>query len=46
MDATAQFNKWDLGLTGGVGYQFTSGLNIMASYDYGLSKLDANKILN
>jgi len=42
-DATNQFNRWDAGLTGGIGYQFTNGLNIMASYDYGLMKMDANE---
>lgn len=45
MDATSQFNRWDAGLTGGIGYQFANGLNIMASYDYGLSKADANQNL-
>ncbi|MEO7800692.1 MAG: porin family protein [Ginsengibacter sp.] len=45
-DATSQFNRWDAALTGGLGYQFTNGINIMASYDYGLSKVDANKKLN
>ncbi|MEO6490134.1 MAG: porin family protein [Ferruginibacter sp.] len=39
----SQFNKWDAGVTSGIGYQFNNGLNIMASYDYGLSKVDANK---
>ncbi len=43
MDATKQFNPWDVAVTGGVGYQLTNGLNFMASYDYGLSKMDANK---
>ena len=43
MDATDQFNRWDAGVTGGVGYQFANGLNISASYDHGLSKLDANQ---
>jgi len=46
IDATDQFNKWDAAITGGVGYQFTNGLNITASYDHGLSKVDANKNLN
>jgi len=41
-DATSQFNRWDAGLTGGIGYQFANGMNIMASYDYGLTKVDAN----
>lgn len=39
---TERFNKFDLGLTGGLGYQFNNGLNIQAGYDYGLSKLDKN----
>ena len=43
MDATGQFNRWDAGITAGIGYQFTNGLNLSASYDYGLSKLDASK---
>ena len=41
-DATSQFNRWDAGLTGGIGYQFANGMNVMASYDYGLTKVDAN----
>lgn len=45
-DATAQFNRWDAGVTGGIGYQFINGLNLSASYDYGLSKIDGNKNLN
>jgi len=39
---TERFNKVDLGLTGGVGYQFGNGINLQAGYDYGLSKLDKN----
>ena len=46
MDATSQFNRWDAGLTGGIGYQFAKGINLTASYDYGLTKVDANKNLN
>jgi hypothetical protein len=43
LDASSQFNRWDAGFTGGIGYRFENGLNISASYDHGLSKLDANK---
>lgn len=43
MDATEQLNKWDAAITGGIGYQFSNGFNVMASYDHGLSKADANK---
>lgn len=39
---TERFNKVDLGLTGGIGYQFDNGINLRAGYDYGLSKLDKN----
>ena len=46
MDVTSQFNRWDVGVTGGIGYQFINGLNISASYDYGLSKADANQNVN
>jgi hypothetical protein len=40
---TERFNKVDLGLTGGIGYQFNNGLNVQAGYDYGLSTLDKNE---
>ena len=43
LNATAQFNHWDAAVTGGIGYSIKNGINIMASYDYGLNKLDANK---
>ena len=46
IDATQQFNRWDAALTGGIGYKFSNGINISASYDYGLSRLDANKNTN
>ena len=46
MDATDQFNRWDAAVTGGVGYQFANGVNISASYDHGLSKVDANQNLD
>jgi hypothetical protein len=46
LDATNQLNRWDAAVTGGIGYQFNNGINITASYDYGLSKTDANKNLN
>jgi opacity protein-like surface antigen len=46
MDVTGQFNRWDVGVTGGIGYKLTNGININASYDYGLSKLDKNQNTN
>ena len=46
IDATDQFNRWDVGLTGGVGYQFNNGVNVMAAYEHGLSKVDAGQRFN
>lgn len=46
LDATDQFNRWDAGVTAGIGYQFTNGFNISASYDYGLMKIDNNQSVN
>ena len=46
MDATDQFNRWDAGITGGVGYQFANGFNVMVAYDHGLSRVDANQNVN
>jgi hypothetical protein len=43
IDVTDEFNRWDAGITGGVGYQFKNGFSISAAYDHGLSKVDANK---
>lgn len=43
MDAKNQFNEWDVALTGGIGYQLSNGLNITASYDHGLSRVDRNQ---
>jgi len=39
---TERFNKVDLGLAGGIGYEFDNGLNIQAGYDHGVSRLDRN----
>ena len=43
IDSKDQFNSWDMGLVGGLGYQFKNGFNVNASYNYGLGKVDANK---
>lgn len=43
IDTKDQFNSWDMGLSGGIGYQFKGGVNVSASYNYGLSKVDANQ---
>ena len=46
MDATSQFNRLDVGVTAGIGYRVANGFNIMAAYDHGLSKMDANRNLD
>ena len=43
IDASSVLNKWDAAMTGGIGYQFSNGINISAAYDYGLLKADANR---
>ena len=44
--ASNQFNKWDMGLTGGVSYEFKNGFSISGAYDHGLSRIDANNSIN
>jgi len=46
VDATSQFSRLDVAATAGIGYKMASGFNIVASYDYGLSKADANRNLS
>lgn len=46
LDATSQFNRLDVAATAGLGYKLSNGLNLMASYDYGLTKADANRNLS
>jgi hypothetical protein len=41
LNTTNNFQKWDVGLTGGLGYKFENGINLQASYDHGLRRLDA-----
>ncbi len=36
----AGFRKFDVALTGGLGYQFPNGANISASYEHGLNPID------
>jgi Outer membrane protein beta-barrel domain len=44
-DVSDQYNRWDAGITGGIGYQFKNGVSLSAAYDHGLSRVDANKSL-
>lgn len=39
---TERFNKVDLGLGAGAGYQFNNGISLRAGYEHGLAKLDKN----
>jgi hypothetical protein len=43
LDITDQFQRWDMGIVGGIGYQFDNGINIQAAYEHGLRRLDANE---
>lgn len=43
IDVTEQFNRWDVGVTGGVGYEFENGIGIAASYERGFQRLDKNQ---
>lgn len=42
-EVTNQFNRWDAAIIGGIGYQFSNGIRITASYDRGLTKVDAGQ---
>lgn len=42
----SQFNRWDVGYTAGLGYEFSNGFSLSASYDQGLNKIDKNKSLD
>ncbi|HEX6333453.1 MAG TPA: porin family protein [Flavisolibacter sp.] len=42
MDATEYMNRWDAGVTGGVGYRFKN-ISLTAAYDHGLMKTDADQ---
>lgn len=43
LDITNQFNKFDVGITGGIGYEFEGGFGIAASYEKGFNRLDKNQ---
>lgn len=40
------FRNFDFAISGGAGYKFANGINLSASYDYGLSSLDQNSYLD
>ena len=41
MDVTRQLNRWDAAVTAGAGYKFSNGIRLTASYERGLSKVNA-----
>jgi hypothetical protein len=43
IDWKSGFREWDFGVAGGIGYQFTNGIQLQAGYDHGLSSLDDGK---
>jgi len=45
-DINSGFRSVDVGLTGGLGYQFENGVSISAGYDHGLTSLDENNLFN
>ncbi|WP_240676179.1 porin family protein [Botryobacter ruber] len=42
-DMKSGMREFDVALTGGLGYRFSSGLSISAGYDYGLTTVDSNR---
>lgn len=42
-NATDEFNKWDVSVTGGAGYSFSNGVSLSASYDHGLSRVNSGQ---
>lgn len=44
-DVTSAFNRTDISLVGGAGYEFENGFSINAGYDHGLQPVDNNNML-
>ena len=43
LDITDQFNRWDVGVAGGIGYEFENGIGFAATYERGFNRLDKNQ---
>lgn len=43
LDITNQFNRFDVGVTGGVGYEFANGFGINAAFERGFNRIDKNQ---
>lgn len=42
LDITNQFNRLDVGVTGGIGYESESGIGVSAAFERGFNRLDKN----
>ena len=45
MDVTSQLNRWDAAIVAGAGYKFSNGIRLTATYERGLSKVNAGRSL-
>ncbi len=43
LDITEQFNRWDMGIAGGAGFEFENGIGITVAYERGFQRLDKNQ---
>lgn len=43
LDITNQFNRLDVGVTGGIGYESESGIGVSAAFERGFNRLDKNQ---
>lgn len=43
LDITNQFNRLDVGVTGGIGYESESGIGVSAAFEKGFNRLDKNQ---
>lgn len=43
---TSQFSRWDAGIKAGLGFAISKGMDISASYDYGLGKIDKDRSID
>ncbi len=43
LDITNQFNRFDVGVTGGIGYESESGVGVSAAFERGFNRLDKNQ---
>ncbi|MBC7508911.1 MAG: PorT family protein, partial [Ferruginibacter sp.] len=45
IDVTSQLNRWDAVVVAGAGYKFNNGIRLTATYERGLSKVNAGQSL-